>query len=815
MKISQILTLLVWVSLLWISAVAQAATTGNPRLDELQALDRLVASSTARADKAAQVDALIQRGRVLQEMGALPRAVGDFRTSAEVAVDAGYQRKALLANIFLTHALLSQKADAQLLVKLEELQARAEALDWQPVSALVLNLLAGHYAADGRVADAVLTYSRALEKADAQDDALLQAQVRVNMARLAGPTQQDDATALLNDAWSLVGRLTDPADRAALSLPLGYQAMRLARTHKAAQVDLHGLAFQALDTARKDFAGLADNRGSAQALGYLGQLYEQAGKTTQAFDLTGRALLKAQSVGARDQLMQWEWQLGRLEFSQGHTEAALRAFRRAVTHIEAIRQDIPIRYKDGRSSFRETLEPVYLGLADLLLLRAIELEEDQARQQALLQEARATVELVKQTELEDYFASRCSFGTSEVALDKVSRDVAALYPILLEDRLALLVSLSDSILLRSVPVPAAQVEAEARHLSSLLRNPDSGGDYLASAGRLYDWLIRPVEDLLAQHKVGTLIYLPDRALRLVPPAALYDGEQFLVQRYRTVISPGLRMLDPHPLPRGEIRALLAGLSDPGDVVLKLPRPMLGKLARAASRYKVEAGSAGQRSVAGVLARSVSAGGDVDDEELDRLLQDPEIVEIIREFLRIPGVAAEVASLQKILPSQVILDQGFDRQTFDDQMLGESSFHVVHVASHGVFGGSAEESFVMAHDNILDMNHLEELLGADKFNENPIELLTLSACQTAEGDDRSPLGISGLAVKAQVRSALGSLWPVSDEATAALMQGFYSRLQKPELTKAEALRQAQEAILNAEGFEHPFFWSPFILIGNWL
>ncbi len=90
---------------------------------------------------------------------------------------------------------------------------------------------------------------------------------------------------------------------------------------------------------------------------------------------------------------------------------------------------------------------------------------------------------------------------------------------------------------------------------------------------------------------------------------------------------------------------------------------------------------------------------------------------------------------------------------------------------------------------------------------PVELLTLSACQTAEGDDRAPLGLSGIALKARVRSALGSLWPVSDDAAAELMAGLYRNLGQGGASKAEALRQAQLA--------HPFFWAPFVLVGNWL
>jgi CHAT domain-containing protein len=113
-----------------------------------------------------------------------------------------------------------------------------------------------------------------------------------------------------------------------------------------------------------------------------------------------------------------------------------------------------------------------------------------------------------------------------------------------------------------------------------------------------------------------------------------------------------------------------------------------------------------------------------------------------------------------------------------------------------------------------MNQLEELMQA-QAEETPIELLTLNACQTAEGDDRAPLDLGGVALKAGVRSALGSLWMVSDQAAQTLIPAFYQPLQQPGPTKASALQQAQLCVLKQPDLAHPFFWVPFILMGNWL
>jgi len=98
----------------------------------------------------------------------------------------------------------------------------------------------------------------------------------------------------------------------------------------------------------------------------------------------------------------------------------------------------------------------------------------------------------------------------------------------------------------------------------------------------------------------------------------------------------------------------------------------------------------------------------------------------------------------------------------------------------------------------------------------VELLTLSACQTAAGDDRAALGLAGVAVKAGARSVLATLWSVHDESAARLMGQFYSHLRNdPGITKARALQLAQTALLRDPAFDHPCYWAPYLIIGNWL
>lgn len=97
----------------------------------------------------------------------------------------------------------------------------------------------------------------------------------------------------------------------------------------------------------------------------------------------------------------------------------------------------------------------------------------------------------------------------------------------------------------------------------------------------------------------------------------------------------------------------------------------------------------------------------------------------------------------------------------------------------------------------------------------IELLVLSACQTAAGDERAGLGIAGVAFQAGARSTIASLWNLDDESTSVLMNEFYQELANKKLTKAEALRHAQLALLQNPKYKRPMFWAPYILLGNWL
>jgi CHAT domain-containing protein len=161
----------------------------------------------------------------------------------------------------------------------------------------------------------------------------------------------------------------------------------------------------------------------------------------------------------------------------------------------------------------------------------------------------------------------------------------------------------------------------------------------------------------------------------------------------------------------------------------------------------------------------------------------------------------------------LLDSEFTADRFRTEV-SSGKYRVVHIASHAVFSRSAQSSFILAYDEVLTLAELQRLLRSGEVQANPIDLLSLSACQTAEGDDRAPLGIAGAALQANAGSALGSLWPVEDSATKTLMVRFYELLAKEHQGKSKALQQAQAELLANPAFRHPFYWAPFILVGDW-
>ncbi|YAF95408.1 MAG: CHAT domain-containing protein [Nodularia sp. CChRGM 3473] len=203
---------------------------------------------------------------------------------------------------------------------------------------------------------------------------------------------------------------------------------------------------------------------------------------------------------------------------------------------------------------------------------------------------------------------------------------------------------------------------------------------------------------------------------------------------------------------------------------------------------------------------------------------------------LPAVPAELATITpRLWQGKSFINEAFTLKNLQAQRQ-QKPFGIIHLATHGEFRpGTPSNSYIQLWDTQLQMDQLRQL----GWNNPPVQLVVLSACRTATGDTEAELGFAGFAVQAGVKSALASLWYVSDEGTLGLISEFYEQLKKAPI-KAEALRQAQVAMLKGqvrlEGGElktsnldvtlppdiaqlgdknlsHPYFWSAFTMIGN--
>lgn len=184
------------------------------------------------------------------------------------------------------------------------------------------------------------------------------------------------------------------------------------------------------------------------------------------------------------------------------------------------------------------------------------------------------------------------------------------------------------------------------------------------------------------------------------------------------------------------------------------------------------------------------------------------------FAPLPNVAIEIQQIESEIPAQVLLDQSFTNQALQNRV-DSTAASIVHLATHGQFSSNVDKTFILTWDGRINVKQLDSLLRSREGKLGPIELLVLSACQTATGDKRAALGMAGVAVRSGARSTLASLWSVSDRSTASLMIEFYRELSQPGMTKAEALRRAQVALLHQDDYTSPYYWAPFVLLGNWL
>ena len=732
-------------------AEMQAGTQSFRRGDFGQALQHWTAAASAyeaARDAEGQARALVRAAEAQLSLGRSPDAIATLQKAQVLAERIGNAPLTLAVESSLGNAYVMSGRDADAERVLRASIDRAQKADDAQTVAQAFNNLGNLYAVQGRFADAGRTYRQAIDAAGRAGNKSIGIRASANLARaLFDEGRYREMMPLL----SVVG---EELRAQAPSHEKAYGLIGLARLN--AKLISAGLeppsvmalrAYATLNDALAVAESIQDARARSYALGYLGELYEQGARHETALQYTQQAAFAAQQADAPEILYRWQWQTGRILKAQGDSARAILAYQHAVTTLGTVRKDFIA--SGSRSSFRESVGPVYFQLADLLLERSGTLSDPKQVTQHLV-DARSAVEILKGAELQDYFQDDCvtALRARTTGIDRLASDTVALYPIILENRLELLLSMPDGMRRFTSPVGSAELTREIRSFRLRLEKRTTH-QYLPHAQKLYDWLLRPVAAELEKAGIDTLVIVPDGALRTIPLGALHDGKQFLVERYALATTPGLTLTDPQPIKRERANLLLHGLT-----------------------------------------------------------------ESVQGFAPLPFVADELQSVQKLYGGKVRQDQQFTVPTMERD-LGDTPYQIVHIASHAQFDSDVTKTFLLTYDGKLGMNKLEQILGLSKFRTDAVELLTLSACETAAGDDRAALGLAGVAIKAGARSALATLWTVNDPASAELVSTFYRELQDPGVSKAKALQQAQLGLLKDARYRHPSYWSAFLLIGNWL
>ena len=609
----------------------------------------------------------------------------------------------------------------------------------------------------------------------------------------------------------------------------------------------------------------AANNQAKQALAFnwLGFIYSALGEKQKALDYYNQALPILRAVGNRSVEATTLNNIGFLLASQKQPELAIVFYKQSVSQYEILRQNIRTLPKETQETYTKTVEYTYRKLADLLLqadrileaqqvldllkvqelnnylnnvrsaaqelyvlppeteilkkygalqTSAIELGQklttlrvipETSRTKSQQQEIDRLVQLqdalnqqfnqfLDRPDIQKLIASlapkvlRQTVDTSR--LDALRNDLKKLnavliYPLILDDRLELIITTPDSPpLRRTVNVKRQDLNTAIKDFRTALQNPSQ--DPKPIAQKLYNWLIKPLEADLKASQPQTLIYAPDAQLRYIPLAALHDGNQWLTQRYA-------------------INHITAqSLTDLTATPSKAP--------------KILAGAIGNRPV------SIALDGDN------------------FRFNGLPYTDNEVKSIQTLYPSTRILDGDSFSLPNVRPKLGD--YNILHLATHAsLVPKKVENSFIL-----FGSSTYATLRDIESWSLNNFDLVILSACETGLGGNFGTGGeeILGLGYQFQTRGAkatIASLWQVNDGSTSKLMEQFYTNLSKGKLGKAAALRQAQITLIQGNGtgtgndrssfkieviqdgktstitrnLSHPFYWAPFILIGNGL
>ena len=533
-------------------------------------------------------------------------------------------------------------------------------------------------------------------------------------------------------------------------------ASRINLAHSLLKLNPRNQAIPSLLTLAIEQAKTLPNRRlESYALGYLGQFYELNQQQQEGIKLTESALKLAQANQFFDIAYQWQWQLGRLYNQTGNRVGANATASRAsaiASYTAAVQtlKSLRTNLVGINSEGQFSFRDRVEPVYRQLVDLLLQPEPSQKISQENLQAAIAQIDALQVAEIENFLGCELPAVTIDRAIDK---QAAIVYPIVLEKRLAVILQVAgEPLQYHETLVPQETVEQTLKDLRSYLSLTQSKTpEVIQEAQKVYDWIVKPFEQILEQNNdIKTLVFVLDGNLRNIPMAVLYDSQR---EEY---------------------------LVEKDYAIAVAPRLKLFGPKALEKKLKLFVGGVGEPQV-------------IND----------------RSFEKIEYLEAELEGISKIVATnKPLLNTAFTKTNIQHQ-IEQGDFSAIHIKTHGVFSSDPDNTFIVAYQDILKGEDLTNLVKTD----SNIELLVLSACYTAEGDNRAVLGLAGIAVRAGARSTLSTLWVAQDQYTTELMLRFYQELSTPGISRANALHIAQKALF--ERYQNPYIWATYVLIGNWL
>jgi len=692
-------------------------------------------------------------GQIDQTIAILNSLIDKYRSTLETK-----QKTLIYLNLSDAHFLLRDIDRANHFLNLGK--DLGEKLKDPQISAQILNHSANIAMAHSNYVASLRAYDEALALLSKnKTDTHLTISVQLNRLRtFVADNQAFHAAEELPMLDAVIAQLPSSLQKSFYQVSVGHLAALLYPKVKDNYLAL--LGYDVLSKTLKDAESLENSRSQSRlkssAYGYMGQLYQYSQKSDDAENLLQRAIFFANLAEAPELSSQWNAQLARLFQSQNKFASAQKHYWQAINALQSIRPAIVYGQRGNPKYFQNNVIDVYSDMIKVMLQLALEAESLLEKQKRLASVV-DVLEQLNMVELEDYFLDDC-VTKRQVKDNQGNRNkiltpgVAAIYPVLGEDHVFSLVSFPDgSIHYQSESVSKTDFQENIASFQQNLTRPGNPRRLRKNGLSLYNALIKPLESVLVDKDIHTLVIIPDGQLRGIPFAALYDGQGFLIERYAFATTPGLNLTIGKTSTKSQ-NILLSGLTKgvQGFNPLKYVDKEINKIA------------------------AFHAEDDV----------------------------------------TILLNDNFNRAGIKS-VLEQGALQTMSFNTHVEIRRNPRESFILTHDGQISLDDFDYLVRASQFGDDSIDLLVLSACDSAFGDERAALGLAGVAVKAGARSVLASLWPVNDASTADLIPEFFKVRSNTKMSKAQALQQAQIAVLNDPRFNHPFHWAPFVLIGHWL